>query len=217
MTFFSTLLLTALPPVPVQPVAIEPLGAAIAPVPAVFQDTTAGNETLAGNFKYTFAELDFCGRYDNDSNAEAAGLHIRGSYAFENVQSGFLRKTFVLASLSRLDDEVEFDEWEVGGGYVHPVNDKLDLVGTFSLLHQEIDAGAADDDETGFEIAGGGRMWVAAQIEVDGRLIYRDVFDDDLGLGIGGRYHANPQLSLGADVELIGDIEEYRVGIRWSF
>ena len=210
MTLFSTLLLTALQPVSVQPVALEPVGAAIAPVPAVFQDT------MARTFKYTFVELNYRSLDDDDSNAEADGLQIRGAYAFEDVNNEFLRKTFVLVSLSKLDDDVEFDEWEIGGGYVHPVSDKLDLVGTFSLLHQEVDAGGADDDETGFEIAGGGRMWVAEQFELDGRLIYRDVFDDDLGLGLGGRYHATEQLSFGADIEFVGDIDELRIGVRWQ-
>lgn len=211
MTLLSTLLLTALQPVPVQPMALEPAATAIAPVPAVFQDT------MARNFKYTFVELNYRSLDDDDSNAEADGLQIRGAYAFQDASNEFLRNTFVLASLSRLDDDIEFDEWEIGGGYVHPVNDKLDLVGTFSILHQEIEVGGFDDDDTGFEIAGGGRFWVADQFEVDGRLIYRDVFDDDLGLGIGGRYHATEQLSFGADLEFVGDIDELRIGVRWQF
>jgi hypothetical protein len=215
MSLFSPLLLTALLPVPVQPAALEPVGTATAPVPAVFQDTTA--DTMARNFKYTFVELNYRSLDDDDSNAEADGLQIRGSYAFENVEHEFFRKTFVLASFSKLDDEVDFDEWEIGGGYVHPMSDKLDLIGTFSLLHQEVDAGAVDDDDTGFEIAGGGRMWVAQQFEVDGRLIYRDVLDDDLGLGIGGRYHATEQLSFGLGLEFVGDIDELRLGARWQF
>lgn len=211
MTMFSTLLLTALQPVPVQPVALEPVQAASESSSAVSQDT------LARKFNYTFVELNYRSLDDDDSNAEADGLQIRGSYAFENVTNEFLRKTFVLASVSRLDDDVEFDEWEIGGGYVHTVSEKLDLVGTFSLLHQDVDAGAADDDETGFELAGGGRMWVAEQFEVAGRLVYRDVFDDDLGLGVGGRYHATQQLSFGADLEFVGDIDELRIGARWQF
>jgi hypothetical protein len=207
MTLFSTLLLTALPPVPVQPLVLEPVATAIAPVPVVFQDTGAGK------FKYTFVELNYRNLEDDDSNAEADGLQLRGAYAFKDASNEFLRKTFVLASLSMLDDNVEFDEWEIGGGYVHTVNDKLDVVGTLSLLHQEIE----NEDETGFEIAGGGRFWVAEQFEVDGRLIYRDVFDNDFGLGIGGRYHATENLSFGADLEFVGDIDEFRLGVRWQF
>ena len=211
MTLLSTLLLTARHPGPVQPAVLDPVAAAIAPVPVVLQDT------MDRNFKYTFVELNYRNLDDEDSDAEADGLQIRGSYAFEDVQNEFLRNTFVLGSWSMLDDEIELDEWEIGGGYVHPVSDKLDLVGTVSLLHQEVDAGGADDDETGFEIAGGGRMWVAEQFELDGRLIYRDVFDDDFGIGLGGRYHATEQISIGADLEFVGDIDEIRVGIRWQF
>lgn len=212
MTLLSTLLLTALHPAPVQPVVLDPVAAAIAPVPVVLQGTTHDR-----NFKYTYAELNYRMLDDDDSDAEADGLQLRGSYAFDGVENEFLRSTFVFGSWSSLEDDVDFDEWEIGAGYVHPISDKLDLVGTASLLHQEIDVGPADDDETGFELAGGGRMWVAEQFELNGRLIYRDVFDDDFGIGVGGRYHATEQLSLGADLEFVGDVDEIRIGVRWQF
>lgn len=212
MTLLSTLLLTALHPAPVQPVVLDPVAAAIAPVPIVLQGTTHDR-----NFNYTYAELNYRGVHVEDNEAHTDGLQLRGAYALDGVDSEFLRNVFVFSSWSNLGDDFDFDEFEIGAGYVHPISDKLDLVGTFSLLRQEIDNGTADDDEIGFELAGGGRMWVAEQFELDGRLAYRDVFEDDFGIVIGGRYHANDQLSFGADTEFGGDVAEIRLGVRWQF
>jgi hypothetical protein len=193
-------------------VVLDPVAAAIAPVPRVSQGTTHER-----SFNYTYAELNYRGVHVEDNETHTDGPQLRGAYAFDGVDNEILRRTFVFGSWSNLGDDFDFDEFEIGAGYVHPVSDKLDLVGTFSLLRQEIDAGSADDDEIGFEITGGGRMWIAEQLELNGRLAYRDVLDDDFGIVIGGRYHANDRLSFGADTEFGGDLAEIRLGARWQF
>jgi len=183
--------------------------------PAALQETASpsgGMTYRETNFSYTYIEGNYRWLDSDDADDSIDGLDLRGSYAVNP-------NMFLLGSWSHLSDEVDLDEFRLGAGYTVPVSDEVDVYGTLSWVHAEFDfeGPGGDDDEDGFSIIGGARMWASELVEINGKLEYRDVEDSGFGIGVGARYYVTPAVSLGGEIETISGDEELLIGVRFQW
>jgi hypothetical protein len=79
-----------------------------------------------------------------------------------------------------------------------------------------VDVGSADD--TGWILEGGLRYQPAPQWEINALIEIVDFEDSEFGIGAGGRYFFNPQLSMGLNFETISDFTDiWYLGLRYEF
>lgn len=165
----------------------------------------------AADIDYDYAELRFVdteiGSVDGD------GFKIGGSLRLNE-------EWFVLGSYSNLDFDFGIDGsvLEIGGGYIYPNSERIDLVGIGKIIRADVDAGSGvDADETGFGLAGGIRGRFSPQIEGRAFANYTDVGDSDTFLELAGDYYFNDSLSAGISLEVLGDADTLTFGVRWYF
>ena len=93
-----------------------------------------------------------------------------------------------------------------GVGYVHTLEEKLDLIGSAEIEygHAEFDSpgGSGDDDDFGLRIRGGVRFQATNELELAGGLSLSTIFDEDVGLDGQALYAFNENLSgfVGLDI-----------------
>lgn len=188
------------------------LSLSAAPLAFGLQTPTTGPDAPS-HFHYTFAELNlFTGEVDDE---DADGFQLAGSYAFQpNLH---IVGSFTTSDIDVPGGDADLDVLALGIGYHMPVMDKMDLVAELQLLHGEIDFSGGDDDDNGWSLGAGVRYWVADQVELNGGLEHVDLFDDDTGLLLGGRYYFNDRISAGLGIELFDDVETIGLGVRMHF
>jgi len=190
--------------------AFARLAPAAALLPAVFGLNTSlaePNQSAGSGLSYNYAEVRFVDR-ELDAGPDGDGFLLGGSY---QVAPQFL----ITASYEDLDYGRNRDAstLSIGGGYVHPLQEKIDVVGYASLIHVDSDF----DDDTGFGLAGGVRALVAPKFEVRATGNYVDVEDSDTFFDIGGDYWITEQFSAGLTVTVGGDADTITFGGRWFF
>jgi len=182
---------------------------ALAPSAAALQDpaaSTAGHR----DFSYTYGQVALM-RVDFDGvDDESDGIEFSGSYALDE-------KLYLWGGLGFASGDVDVTALALGVGYHQPLAPTVDLVAEFGLLHSEFDFSGGDDDETGWQLGGGVRAWVAQQVEVDAQLVYVDLGDSDIGLDLGARYYLDTNLSFGLGLFLIDDADTLSINARWDF
>lgn len=167
-------------------------------------------------FNYTTVELGLTDvEYDvGPFGIDGDGISISGSYAISD--SFFLAGEY---------DDIDFDFGidgeilEVGGGYVHPLQDDLDFIATFGYLETEISSGPFSADDDGLFLGGGVRAALGEDFEVDAILQYvnMDLGDSDTGIEVRGRYYFSDKMAAWAQTDFGSDIETFRLGIRFDF
>ena len=164
----------------------------------------------ASDLSYSYAELRFV---DTEiGNNDGDGLRINGSYELTGnwlLVGGFTTLDF--------DGDVETSALEIGAGYVHRYNPKLDIVGYGKVVRAEVDTNFGDDDETGIALAGGVRGSFTPQFEGRATINYINLDDSDTFFEIGGDFYITDQFSAGATLEFGGDADTLTVGVRWFF
>ncbi len=177
--------------------------------------TVQGAETAPvrkNDFSYTYVDLGYnLWEYDfgaNDRDADA--LFARGSYAVDEHFS-------LRGGLSFYSGDRAFDgqRLSAGAGFNTPLKDRLDLVVTGDLVHDNNDI----DNENGLIFKGGVRHSTTTSIELGGGLFYENIYSDADDLGLFGRslFRAGQQVDLGADLRLGGDIFTLGLFGRYHF
>jgi len=118
-----------------------------------------------------------------------------------------------------LDFGIDGRTMELGAGWSHGFNDKLDFVGTLSYVDAELEAAGNTASDDGLAIGGGIRSRLGESFEIDAGLKYVD-FDEsgsDTGLSLGARYYFNDSMALGASMDSNDNADTLRLGFRWEF
>jgi hypothetical protein len=150
------------------------------------------------------------GPFDVDGD----GFELAGS--FEITDKVFLFGEWQEQSL---DFSIDGRTLEVGAGLTHGFSDKLDFVGTLSLVDSEIELGGSSADDDGLALGAGVRGRVNDSVELEGGLKYVDYDESggDTGFTFGGRYYFNQSMALGASADFADNADTLRLGFRWEF
>lgn len=168
----------------------------------------------AADLNYNYVEGRYLLSADiDDSNLDGDGLRIAGSYRFTNEIFG----------LAKWED-VDFDRgvdgtiFEIGAGYIFPINPSWDSNFTLSYGNTDFSGPGGDADDSGLILSGGVRGMVTPEIEARAKLTYNDSWEDDnTYLTIAGDYFFMPNLSAGLEVDLGGEYETLSIGVRYFF
>lgn len=164
------------------------------------------------DFSYTYMDFGYeLWEYDSDGgDLEADSLFARGSYAVDEHLS-------LRGGLSFFSGDGNFDgqRLSVGAGFNTPLKDRLDLVITGDLVHDNNDI----DNENGAILKGGIRHNTTTSVELAGGLFYENIYSDADDLGLFGRslFRVDERLDLGADLRLGGDIFTLGLFGRYNF
>lgn len=154
-------------------------------------------------------------------------LHLFGSF------SSVGQELEISGGVNTIEGEFDVLRWRVGVGYAHSASSTLVYYGRLSLDHAEF----KDLTVAGFDLAGdldengiggeAGVVWAATpEIHLQGHLRYTsvgevadegsDAFDDDILIGVSGRWYFRPDIALVAGYEY-GKITMLNAGLRFSF
>ena len=209
------------------------LAALLAAAPLAAQ----ANDTLSYTFVeggLTRAEID---GGDGFETLKANGGYLRGSYALTDA-------THVFGSYSRVSEsesaygikaEADLDQYELGLGWHMPMADRVDFTADIAYVRLDqklklsgIPADSGYDHLNGsydFDAVNAGRVtlglrgtpsarteaWVKA-----GAMDGSDMDSEFVG-NLGGQFKFNPTWGLVGDINWIGDVTQYSVGVRASF
>lgn len=176
-------------------VCATPSGAAFA--------QSAGQPSLS----YSFGEL----RYINVDNG-GDGFELGGSFQFKG-------NWFGVASISWYDlgRNVDGSSFEIGAGYVFPLQQDWDIQVNARIIRAEVDTPVGSVDDTGIGALGGVRGLIASKFEVRGNLHYVNVDDSDVYVEIAGDYYFTPQIAAGLSFEFGGNVDVWTLGGRYYF
>ena len=116
-----------------------------------------------------------------------------------------------------LDFGIDGRTLELGAGWSHGFSDKLDFVGTLSMVDAELEAGGVTASDDGLAIGGGIRSRLGDSFEVEAGLKYVDLEESDTGIQLGARYYFNDTMALGASIDDNDYLDTLRLGFRWEF
>jgi hypothetical protein len=186
------------------------LSLAVLAAPAVRGAETA--PVRDNDFSYSYLDLGYeLWEYDFGANdRDADSLFARGSYAVNEHLS-------LRGGLSFYSGDGDFDgqRLSAGAGFNTPLKDRLDLVVTGDLVHDNNDI----DSENGLILKGGVRHDTTTNIELAGGLFYENIYSDADDPGLFGRslFRVGQKLDLGADLRLGGDIFTLGLFGRYHF
>jgi hypothetical protein len=156
---------------------------------------------------YSFGELRYI---DVDNGGD--GFELGGSLQFNS-------NWFGVASISSLDFDgnVDATSFEIGAGYIFPLQQDWDIQVNARLIRSEVDTPVGSRDDTGIAALGGLRGLIAPQLEVRGNVHYVNVDDSDVFLEIVCDWYFTPQFATGLTVEFGGDTDLWTLGARYFF
>ena len=107
------------------------------------------------------------------------------------------------------------DEYRLGLGYAHTMQQGLDLYVGASYVHQD----DPWDSESGYDVFGGVRYMAMPQLELNAEVLHTDVYDDYQLYKFGARYHLG-NFSIAASYGIPSESEAGDVanlGVAWHF
>lgn len=184
----------------------------------------AGALADAPDWKYVEGSY-LSSEFDEDllSDIEPDGFGIKGSWLFEE-------NWFVQGTYEDQDDnvnvpgfggvDVEFSNFNIGGGYRHSLQENTDIYGRLSFESWDIEVDNFDEDDQGYSAAAGIRSVVWEGLELNAEVGYIDVgdfFDGEGFWSVGGIYNLPMGLGFGVSYGEIDELETWRGTVRYSF
>lgn len=167
----------------------------------------------AEGFSYTYLELGYVETDFDDFDEDADGFGLGGSFEITP-------QLFMFASYGDLSaGPVDFETYDIGGGYAWSISPKADIYGTLSYVKAEAEFNGFEADDDGYGVSVGIRHHVADQFELAAAINYVDLSDsgDDTSFGIAGRWYFVEQFALGLGIDFSDDAETYGISLRWEF
>lgn len=173
---------------------------------------------LLGYYADASAEAEDSG---SSADFDGDGFGLRGSF---KTGLGW----FVAGEYSDLsfDDDVEFTDTRIGGGYSFDVTPLASVYGQVDAVSLELAVGGQDEEDTGIGAYIGGEVGLLKLIAVHGRAGYLALEDSDGSeFLVGGTVTFMPMLRGLVEYRYLSlddegatlDIDEIRVGLRLSF
>jgi hypothetical protein len=170
----------------------------------------------AAELDYDYAELRWL-----DTELDAGGFDADGDGFEIGGSLELTEEVHLFGNYQTLDfgGGVDASAFEIGGGYVMPLNNGGDLVGRLSYIDGEIDAGPGNFDDSGFGISAGFRNMFHPQIEGRAFVNYADLDESgsETSFEVAGDYFLNDEIALGASLEFGDDVTTWTLGARWFF
>jgi hypothetical protein len=161
---------------------------------------------------YTYVGINVVDTDSDGGNSDGDGLEIYGSY---QVNERF----FVLASFTEIDfddnrrrQDYSSEKLRIGGGLIIP-QDGFDF--TTEVSYVSIDNG--EDDDTGLNLAAGGRKMFLPDIEARAYLVHSTVGNNDTFLKFSGFYYLNDNIALGLSLNVASNDDVISFGGRYYF
>ena len=197
------------------------LFALLLPNPATTAGWAASALTLAqgvesdgppgSSFRYDYVEAAL-------AFGELDGLRLGGSLHIEGSWIALARFEY----LTEDEGSTDVDLLLLGGGvgYVHPVEQNLDVIGSAEVEvgEAEVDGPnrSEDDDDAGLRLRAGARFQATEQLELAGGLSWSTIFDEDLGADAMALYAFGQDLSGLLGIEFRDDTFAV-LGVRFGF
>ncbi|MEO0364646.1 MAG: hypothetical protein AAF265_04030 [Pseudomonadota bacterium] len=171
-----------------------------------------GANAQATDVSYDFLEVRFVDTEIDGSNADGDGFRLGGSYNFhENwlVVGSYTSQDF--------DGNVDLTGFEVGVGYVWPVDPRYDVFATGSFIDYETEFDSFEVSDDGFRLTGGIRSRFNEQFEARAILNYVDQDNSDTFVQLAGDYYVTDEFAVGIALDVGSDNDTITFGGRWFF
>ena len=186
-------------------------------LPLVLPSVALAQQPTESQFNYTYVELAY-----DESDFDLGGPELDGdgftlSGSFQLNDDWHLYGSYGAADL---DAGADVDTLAIGAGYAHALRQNVDIYGRVLYISSEADVpgpGDPDEDGLGLQLRIRGRVTNNNDLELEGGIQYVDVFDSDISLQAGARYHFNENLSAGVGLTFGGDTDGLGINARFSF
>ncbi len=181
---------------------------------------------LAQSPDWTYAEVSYLSsEFDEDllSDVEPEGFELKGSYAFTDnwfVQGAYSEQDDDIGVPGFGDIDVEFSNFNIGGGYAHKLYEQTDIYGRVAFESWDVEIDNFDEDDQGYSVAAGIRSVVWEGLELNAEVGYIDVgdfFDGEGFFEIGGIYTLDMGLGFGLSYGEIDELETITATVRYAF
>jgi len=114
---------------------------------------------------------------------------------------------------------IDGTEYAFGAGYRHALSSTLDLIGTASYVHAEVDVAGFGFDDDGLGIGAGLRAQLASFLQVEASLNYvnLDSSGSDTSVDLLGRYYFTDRFAISLGTTLNSDVDTLSLGFRAEF
>jgi len=197
MLQLSSLLIGLTPSVP----AIEPVSPLLAPA--------AGRDEAS--LSWTYAEANYVWFDSEDLDDTFDGFELTGSFQLPLV--GF----FVQGTGRWQSADADLTTYVFGLGYHIGFAERFDAYGILNWTDVQVDGGGFNFSDDGLGAEAGVRMLVVPSFEVNGRFRWTDIDNTDESIGLGARFYFAQHLSVGANIDKLGDDELISAGVRLGF
>ena len=128
-----------------------------------------------GKLDYTYVEFGYTQLSGKGVIPDGDGFALRGAYNF-NGTDFYVFGAHLAGQLDTASTNDSATLTELGGGYHHSLNKKVDLFGELALI-RDYEFGAGDDN--GYRLGFGARSYLTDKFELAGRFNYADNGDAD--------------------------------------
>jgi opacity protein-like surface antigen len=178
----------------------------------------AGLFPVVSSAEMTYSNVEF--RYLDFSldrpyaNLDGNGFAIGGAYELN-------KRVFLLGEWQHqnYDFGVDGRQYEFGAGYHHPIDRKLDFVGTLTYVDNKIDVGPGSVSDDALGLGAGVRIRLISSFELDAMLKYVD-FDkagSDTGARLDGRWYFKRRMAFTFGTDTTNDVDALHLGFRAEF
>lgn len=162
------------------------------------------------SFSYTFVEANYLWTDLDAIDESLDGWEVRASLEL------FLN-FFVQGSYAQVKDQEDLHLYRVGLGWHFDLGNTLDVYGIVSAAGVELEDSVNNFDEDGLAAEAGARFLLTDKLELNGRGLWEDIEDSEVGAGLGARWYLTHALSIGVNADSIDSTETYAAGIRFQF
>ena len=164
------------------------------------------------SFDYSFLDLGYTDIQYDDSDTDADGFGVRGSFKLTDNLN--LIGSFGTGGVDDFDIDVK--KYTIGAGLHWPLNRNLDILTTLNYINIDTDLPFGGADDEGVQIGVGLRGRLAEQLELTGGLTHTelDYGGNDTSPTVGLRYSFNKNFAILGDVSWFDGGNQYFLGGR---
>lgn len=164
-------------------------------------------------FEYSYIDVAYLAIDEGNGAPDRDGFAFRGSFdVTDNIR---LLASVGQATANTDAGEDRVNDYSLGFGLHGSYNDWLDLVGDFEWTRREF-RGVVDGRHKGWLAGIGVRALPVRELELDGRVLFRNSAENDVGAQLGLVWHWHEYVGLRLAGLTIGDERQYWAGLRFS-
>ena len=167
-------------------------------------------------FVYSGVEVSYVDVSYDAGPATIDGNGYRFSGSFELNPMTFLHGEWEDQSF---DGGVDGTAYEFGAGFRHGLSNSLDIIGTASYVHAEVNVAGMGFDDDGLGLGAGLRAQIAQSFQVEAMLRYVDLDQSgsNTGVDLRGRYYFSDRYAFTLETSLDDNVDTLSFGFRAEF